>query len=91
MLNDQPTKIFVGNLPWAHDDESLAQLFEQHGEVLQANVVVDAVTGKSRGFGFVEMPDSVEAETAITALHECDVDGRCINVSLARVRERSVG
>lgn len=90
MLNDPPTKIFVGNLPWSHDDELLARLFEEHGEVLQASVVVDAITGKSRGFGFVEMPDSGQARSAIDALHEFDVDGRNINVSIARNRERSV-
>ncbi len=87
---DNSTRIFVGNLPWSHDDELLAQLFEQHGEVLDANVVVDTITGKSRGFGFVDMPNRDEASTAIEALHHCAVDGRRLDVSAARRQERSV-
>lgn len=88
---DSNIKIFVGNLPWSHDDELLARLFEQHGEVLEANVVVDTVTGQSRGFGFVEMPNRSEALAAIDALHHCDLEGRQLEVSPARTRERSVG
>lgn len=88
---DISTKIFVGNLPWSHNDELLARLFEQHGEVLDASVVVDTITGKSRGFGFVDMPNAMEASSAIRSLHACEIDGRRLEVSLARRQERSVG
>ncbi|MBT8200924.1 MAG: RNA-binding protein [Acidimicrobiia bacterium] len=91
MQKNRSTKIFVGNLPWSHDDELLARLFEQHGEVLDACVVVDNITGKSRGFGFVEMPKTDQAEEAIRLLHECEIEGRKLEVSFARPRERSVG
>lgn len=79
-------KIFVGNLPFRTTDDDLRNLFEQHGQVLSANVVLDRETGRSRGFGFVEMNDD-DARNAIQALNEQDFDGRPLQVNEARPRE----
>ncbi|HUW30410.1 MAG TPA: RNA-binding protein, partial [Planctomycetota bacterium] len=74
----------VGNLSYNTDDESLRKAFEAYGEVSSAQVVVDRETGKSRGFGFVEMPDQTAAEEAIKALNGSDLDGRNVSVNQAR-------
>ena len=79
--------IFVGNLPYAATDEDLRQAFEAHGEVSSASVIVDKFTGKSRGFGFIEMPNDDQANAAIAALNESDRHGRNIRVNEARPRE----
>lgn len=76
--------IFVSNLSYNTDGESLQQLFTEYGEVTSANVVTDRETGRSRGFGFVEMPNDEEAENAIKALNESELDGRNISVNVAR-------
>lgn len=81
------TKLFVGNLPYQMRDEDLQKLFAAHGEVASAVVIMDRVTNRSRGFGFVEFDKDEEAEAAVKALHETDVDGRKIVVSPARPRE----
>ena len=78
------TKLFVGSLPWAIRDEELKELFSQHGTVESASVVSDRATGRSRGFGFVEMSTEEEAQAAIEALHESEVEGRTIVVNIAR-------
>lgn len=78
------TKLFVGSLPWAIRDEELKELFSQHGTVESASVVTDRATGRSRGFGFVEMSTEEEAQAAIEALHESEVEGRTIVVNIAR-------
>jgi RNA recognition motif-containing protein len=78
------TKLFVGSLPWAIRDEELKELFSQHGTVESASVVTDRATGRSRGFGFVEMSTEEEAQKAIEALHESEVEGRTIVVNIAR-------
>lgn len=78
------TKLFVGSLPWATRDEELKELFSQHGTVESASVVTDRATGRSRGFGFVEMSSEEEAQKAIEALHESELDGRTIVVNIAR-------
>ena len=80
------TSIFVAKLDFGVSSEQLKQLFEQHGKVLKANVATDRETGKSRGFGFVEMPDAGEANTAIRALDGYLVNGRPIAVKEAEVR-----
>ena len=77
-------KLFVGSIPWAATDQDLNELFAAHGEVLSANVVMDKFTGKSRGFGFVEMADEAQAQTAIDALNESDFMGRNIVVNVAK-------
>jgi cold-inducible RNA-binding protein len=76
--------IFVGNLDFSATDSSVRALFEPYGKVDQVNVVKDRDTGRSRGYAFVEMTDSTEAERAIAALHGADLDGRALNVNEAR-------
>jgi len=76
--------IYVGNLPYSTDDDGLKEMFAQFGEVSSAQVIMDRETGRSRGFGFVEMPSDAEAEAAIEALNGKDIDGRALNVNQAR-------
>ena len=79
--------IYVGNLPFEVTDESLGTTFKEHGEVSSANVIIDRYSGRSRGFGFVEMPNNDEAEAAIQALNGQDQNGRALTVNEARPRE----
>jgi cold-inducible RNA-binding protein len=84
--------IFVGNLSYGTTDESLRTLFEQHGEVASAKVITSRETGRSRGFGFVEMPNDEEARAAVTALDAKDFEGRPLKVSEAHSKgERGGG
>ena len=78
------TKLFVGSLPWAVTDDSLRQAFESHGKVVSAKVITDRQTGRSRGFGFVEMENESEANNAIQALNGSELSGRSIIVSEAK-------
>lgn len=78
-------KLYVGNLPWTIEDDQLRDLFANHGEVHSARVMQDRETGRSRGFGFVEMSDD-DASTAAEALHGSQVEGRPIVVNEARAR-----
>lgn len=80
-------KLFVGSLPWSVDDAQLAQIFSQAGTVVSAQVVKDRDTGRSRGFGFVEMSTEEEAQNAVSNLNGSDVEGRKIVVNIARPRE----
>jgi len=80
-------KLFVGSLPWAVDDQKLASIFAGAGTVVSAQVVMDRMTGRSRGFGFVEMSSDEEADNAIATLNNSDVDGRKIVVNEAKPRE----
>ena len=80
------TNIYVGNLTFATNDADLENLFGEHGEVTKAQVITDRDTGRSRGFGFVEMASSEEGQKAITALNGKDVDGRQLTVNLAKPR-----
>ncbi len=80
------TKLFVGSLPWSVDDDALRETFEGHGSVVSAKVVKDRDTGRSRGFGFVEMENSSDAENAIKALNESELSGRNIVVNEAKSR-----
>ncbi len=84
-------KIYVGNLPWSIDDDKLAELFEPYGDVATANVVTDRDTGRSRGFGFVEMRDDEQARGAIAGLADHQAEGRTLNVNEARPRENRGG
>jgi RNA recognition motif-containing protein len=77
-------KIYVGNLPYAVTEDKLQQHFAQHGSVISARVVIDKFSGRSKGFGFVEMSTDSEAERAITALNGTQFEGRNIVVSEAR-------
>jgi RNA recognition motif-containing protein len=80
------TKLFVGSLPWSVDDDALRETFEGHGSVVSAKVVKDRDTGRSRGFGFVEMENSTDAQKAIKALNESELNGRNIVVNEAKSR-----
>jgi cold-inducible RNA-binding protein len=73
--------IYVGNLAYSVNDDELNQLFSSHGTVTSARVIMDRMSGRSKGFGFVEMPDNGEAETAINALNGQDCDGRALRVN----------
>ena len=80
-------KLYVGNLPFSVSDQDLDQLFSQTGPVESANVITDRDTGRSRGFGFVEMESREGAEAAISQLNGYEMDGRAIVVNEARPRE----
>lgn len=84
-------KIYVGNLPYSVTDSSLESNFSEFGNVSSAKVMMDRETGRSKGFGFVEMASDEVAQVAIKALHGVSVDGRSIVVNLARPREDSRG
>jgi RNA recognition motif-containing protein len=77
------TKLFVGSLPWAITDEDLRKTFEGHGKVVSAKVVTDRETGISRGFGFVEMENPSDANSALKALNNSEINGRKIVVNQA--------
>lgn len=81
------TKLFIGSLAWATTDESLAALFSQVGTVTSARVITDRATGRSKGFGFVEMSMEEEAQKAVAELNGKDLDGRTIVVNEARPME----
>ena len=80
-------KIYVGNLPYSTTDQELQELFASHGNVQSASVVTDRYTGRSRGFGFVEMGSAEEAQQAISALNGSDYGGRNLVVNEARPKE----
>ena len=82
------TNIYVGNLPFDTDSARLEELFAQHGPVTKAQVITDRETGRSRGFGFVEMGSADAAERAISALNGKDLGGRQLTVNLAKERSR---
>jgi len=79
-------KLYVGNLSFDADQETLAEMFREHGEVTSVNLITDRETGRSRGFGFVEMPSKKEALTAMNALADKEVNGRVLVVNEARPR-----
>ena len=79
--------IYVGNLAYRVTEEELQNAFAQFGEVSSAKVISDRVTGQSKGFGFVEMPDDAAAQSAIDALNETALNGRNMRVNQARPRE----
>lgn len=80
-------KLFVGSLAWATSDESLTEAFSAAGEVVSAKVITDRETGRSRGFGFVEMATPEDAQAAIEMWNDKDLDGRSIRVSIAKARD----
>jgi cold-inducible RNA-binding protein len=81
-------KIYVGNLPFSTTSESLSEIFAQYGQVDSSKIVMDRETGRSKGFGFVEMTSSDEADTAIAQLHGADYGGRALTVNEARPSEK---
>ena len=80
--------IYVGNLSYGMSEDELREAFAAHGEVSSAKILMDRETGRSRGFGFVEMPNQSEAEAAIAQLNGKDVGGRPLRINEARPRER---
>lgn len=78
--------IYVGNLSRDVSETELREAFQEYGEVTSASIIKDKFTGESRGFGFVEMPNKIEAESAISGLNGKDLKGRTINVNEARPR-----
>jgi RNA recognition motif-containing protein len=80
-------KLYVGNLSYGLTDSDLQSLFEPHGQVQSAQVIMDRDTGRSKGFGFVEMSSDAEATAAIAALHGKEIEGRALTVNEARPRE----
>ena len=83
--------IYVGNLSFDETDQTLETTFANHGEVQSARVVTDRETGRSRGFGFVEMPQQQEAEAAVAALNGTDQGGRTLTVNESKPREGGSG
>ena len=84
--------IYVSNLNFSTSSESLQELFAGYGEVDSAKIITDRETGRSRGFGFVEMSDDTEGQNAISELNEAEFEGKTITVNIARPRtERSSG
>ena len=83
--------IFVGNLDFAATDSSLRSMFEQYGTVDRVNLVTDRDTGRSRGFAFVEMSNTAEADRAIAGLNGTNLDGRALNVNEARPKTQGGG
>ena len=79
-------RIYVGNLSYKCDEDDLRKAFEAHGEVTSAQVIMDRYTGRSRGFGFVEMSNDTEAQEAITAIDNQDISGRQVKVNEAKPR-----
>jgi RNA recognition motif-containing protein len=84
-------KIYVGNLSYGISDSDLQQMFEAHGSVQSAQVIMDRETGRSKGFGFVEMGSDQEAQAAIAALNGKEMDGRTLTVNEARPKEGGGG
>ena len=82
------TKLYVGNLSFTTDSAELESLFAPHGRVTKAQVINDRDTGRSRGFGFVEMDSAEEAQAAISSLNGKDMGGRQLTVNLAKERSR---
>ncbi|HLO39881.1 MAG TPA: RNA-binding protein, partial [Phycisphaerales bacterium] len=80
-------KLYVGNLSFKTSEDTLRSIFEAHGEVASAQLVMDRETGRPRGFGFVEMPDDTQARAAIEALNGKNIEGRDLTVNEARPRE----
>lgn len=81
--------IYVANIPFKASEADLKELFEQHGEVTSAKIVIDKLTNRSRGFGFIEMPDSATGKEAISQLNGSDFEGKSLVVNEARPKTDS--
>lgn len=81
------TKLYVGNLPYSYNDDSLKELFASYGEVLSSVIITDRATNRSKGFGFVELEDDAQATKAIEEINGKEIDGRNVVVNVARPRE----
>ena len=83
--------IYVGNLSYEATEEDLREAFQKHGDVSSVSIIMDKMTGRSRGFGFVEMPDKGQAQAALNALNLQELRGRAITVNEARPKEERTG
>ena len=83
----QGKKLYVGGLPYAVNEDQLRELFSEHGTVESATVITDRMTGRSKGFGFVEMSSQEEAQTAMDNLNNTQLEGRSITVNEAKPRQ----
>ena len=81
--------IYVGNLSYTATEDDLRKAFEAHGEVSSVSIIMDKMTGRSRGFGFIEMPDKAKGEAAIAALNLQEVKGRAMTVNEAKPKADS--
>ncbi|WP_303922804.1 RNA-binding protein [Draconibacterium sediminis] len=81
--------IYIGNLPFNMGEEDLREIFEEYGEVASSKIIMDKFTGRSKGFGFVEMEDDSEANKAIEELNNAEVAGRNIKVNESKPRENN--
>ncbi len=79
--------IYVGNIPYRLSEDELKEIFQEYGTVDSVKIITDKFTGRSKGFGFIEMPNQDEAQKAIAELNEAEVDGRNLRVNQARPRE----
>jgi cold-inducible RNA-binding protein len=84
-------KIYVGNLPFTTTSETLSEVFARYGKVNSSKIITDRETGRSKGFGFIEMNDSKAADSAITDLHGSELGGRSLTVNEARPMEKKPG
>jgi RNA recognition motif-containing protein len=84
-------KLYVGNLPYSVADSDLQRMFEAHGSVVSAQVIMDRDTGRSKGFGFVEMGSDSEAQAAIADMNGKEIDGRSLTVNEARPKPEGGG
>lgn len=84
-------KVYVGNLAYRTDESTLRRTFENFGEVESVSIIIDRETGRSKGFGFVEIPSDDQAKAAMDALNGTELDGRALKVSESKPRERHGG
>ena len=84
-------RIYVGNLPWSVDNDSLKDMFSSYGDVADAVVIRDRETGRSRGFGFVDLSDDEAGNSAIEAMHGTEIEGRDLVVNQAQERKERNG
>lgn len=84
-------RIYVGNLPWSVDNDSLRDMFSSYGDVADAVVIRDRETGRSRGFGFVDLSDDEAGNSAIEAMHGTEIEGRDLVVNQAQERKERNG
>lgn len=80
-------KLYVSNLPYSVTDQSLGQMFASYGTVLSSKIITDKMSGRSKGFGFVEMEDEAQATEAMEKLNGQEINGRRLNVAIARPQE----
>lgn len=83
--------IYISNLSYGVSDADLSELFKEYGEISSAKVITDRETGKSRGFGFVEIADDAQGQKAIDELNQAEYDGKVINVTVAKPRTERTG